>query len=103
MQPLSPFIVVTVLLHRDSLCTDDVPCYSQEDFNKEPWGEDASDCLYWLHDLGAGKGLRLCREDAPSERLAPPGKGKRSHKMADFVAGAWRTIACDIDEIDEVR
>jgi hypothetical protein len=95
---LSPYC-----LHRENLCPDDMPCQLQEDFNKKPWGEDASGCVYWLHDLGAGKGLRLCREDAPSEPQASSGKGKRSHPMADSAAGTWRTIACDIDEINEVR
>ena len=79
----------------------------QEDFSKEPWGEDADDNAYWLHDLGKGRGMRLCREAPPSE---PPASkegskkhGKGTKRMrSDLVGGSWETIACDIDAISEV-
>lgn len=80
----------------------------QEDFNKEPWGEDASDRMYWLLDMGGGRGLRLCREEAPVE-VEPPaapakgkGKPKRSHPDQDLEAGKWETLAFDLEGIEEV-
>ena len=88
----------------------------QDDFNKEPWGEDASDRMYWLHDLGDGRGLRLCREDPPAEPSEAKeegprkggkkgaAKGGKSKKRAreDLVGGRWHTVATSIDEIEEV-
>lgn len=78
----------------------------QEDFCKEPWGTDAGGCNYWLHDLGKGRGLRLCREQPPVEpadaATEPAGEGKRARMAPDAQAGAWATVACGIDEIEAV-
>ena len=78
----------------------------QEDFCKAPWGVDGGGCSYWLHDLGKGRGLRLCREEpaAPPAAAAvePAGAGKRARMAPDAQAGAWATIACGIDEIEQV-
>ena len=73
-------------------------CVVQDDFNKECWGEDAAGNRYWLHDLGDGRGLRLCRE-GPLGIAPAPAKCARG----DAPRGGWETIACSIDEIAEVR
>jgi ribosomal protein L32E len=75
---------------------------AQEEFNKEQWGEDAQERLYWLHDLGGGRGLRLCREEPPIEAPAT-GSGKAKRVREDCAQGALETIATNIDEIAEVR
>lgn len=81
----------------------------QEDFSRLPIGEDECERQYWLHDLRS-RGFRLCRETLPSASDAEA--CTRHHKRLkdgsidfrmDVEGGAWETLACTLDEVDEAR
>ena len=55
-------VCAAALVNLQSVKAPSLLCVLQDDFNKECWGEDAAGNRYWLHDLGDGRGLRLCRE-----------------------------------------
>lgn len=99
----------------------------QDDFTRQPLGEDEEERQYWLHDLRPG-GLRLCREILPTEddaeeylaraiAAAAKAKGGRTSggkkggrksgsgclPMEDLGPGPWETIATTLEDIDEVR
>lgn len=97
----------------------------QDDFTRQPLGEDDEERQYWLNDLRPG-GLRLCREILPTEddaeeylarALAAAARGKGGRKGGtkkvrkaspcipeeDMGPGRWETIATTLEEVDEVR
>lgn len=99
----------------------------QDDFTRQPLGEDDEERQYWLADLRPG-GLRLCREILPTEDNAEAylaralaaaargrgrksggggGGGRKSKKTylpeEDMGPGRWETVATTLEEVEEVR
>lgn len=80
----------------------------QEDFSRVPIGEDENERQYWLHDLRS-RGFRLCRETLPSASDVEPcshyhQRDDRGFADAgvDIEGGAWETLACTLDAVEEV-